>query len=328
MATIRIFLFTYNRHNLLPRALESILNQTYKDWICELHNDQPNDLFPEQLAKSYKDERIIIKNHTHNLGGTKSFNLAFKESNEKYISLLEDDNWWETNFLEEMVQMMDKFPQVAVSWCNMKCWKEHENNNWEDMGINTTENVSEPLFIYETLNIKQLHGALHSNSAMLIRSVNSYSYKTPASTWQDVIESVRERVFDYPILFLNNPLANFSFTIQTYRTKDLSVWNAWQVMMVGSYLSNIKWNKAQIKDFWNNDTLVRKKNAHHYIMSLFFFKNIFRIVKFAPLSAWFFFLGYYMKKPYLFIETCFKIKKNYPLKQFIELNTHKQLMKS
>lgn len=47
MAICRVYLCTYRRNNLLSRALNSLLAQTFKDWVCELHNDDPEDSFPE-----------------------------------------------------------------------------------------------------------------------------------------------------------------------------------------------------------------------------------------------------------------------------------------
>ena len=34
MALVRVYLGTYRRNNLLPRALNSLLNQTFSDWVC------------------------------------------------------------------------------------------------------------------------------------------------------------------------------------------------------------------------------------------------------------------------------------------------------
>ena len=50
MAKVRVYLLTYRRNHLLPRALKSLLAQSFTDWVCELHNDDPADLFPARLA--------------------------------------------------------------------------------------------------------------------------------------------------------------------------------------------------------------------------------------------------------------------------------------
>ena len=46
LADVRVYLFTYRRNHLLPRALRSLVAQTHTNWVCELHNDDPADPFP------------------------------------------------------------------------------------------------------------------------------------------------------------------------------------------------------------------------------------------------------------------------------------------
>src|ERR1700739_258820 len=41
-AQVRVFVPTYRRPKLLPRALDSLLAQTFTEWECEVHNDDPN----------------------------------------------------------------------------------------------------------------------------------------------------------------------------------------------------------------------------------------------------------------------------------------------
>ena len=60
MARLRIFLLTYRRPHLLRRALNSLLEQSMTDWVCELHNDAPDDDSPRTLLDELapKDPRI------------------------------------------------------------------------------------------------------------------------------------------------------------------------------------------------------------------------------------------------------------------------------
>ena len=69
MARVRIYLPTYRRPALLPRALASLRAQTFTDWVCELHNDDPEDPAPGQLLAGLGDPRITLVTHKRNLGG-------------------------------------------------------------------------------------------------------------------------------------------------------------------------------------------------------------------------------------------------------------------
>ena len=88
MAICRVYLFTYERNEMLKRAVNSLLKQTVTDWICEVHNDKPGDEFPSKYINSLNDNRFMIMDHAENLGTTRSFNLAFTGCREKYASML------------------------------------------------------------------------------------------------------------------------------------------------------------------------------------------------------------------------------------------------
>ncbi len=118
MSLVRIFLPTYARPQLLRRALASLCAQTFIDWVAEVHNDLPDDPAPAKIVDEPNDSRITSVEHAQNLGGTATFNLFSLPSSEPYYSLLEDDNWWEPEFLERMLGHLDAHKNVVVAWCN------------------------------------------------------------------------------------------------------------------------------------------------------------------------------------------------------------------
>ena len=106
MVTVKVFMPTYRRNNTLVRSIDSLLKQIFTNWICEVHNDDPEDKFPESYIAGLNDTRFSIINHPVNLGPVKTFNLAFDSCSETYVTILEDDNWWQPDFLEVMVNVM------------------------------------------------------------------------------------------------------------------------------------------------------------------------------------------------------------------------------
>lgn len=235
MALCRIYLFTYKRNNLLPRAVNSLMNQTFTNWVCEVHNDCPEDDFPAAFVKSLNDERFIVKDHATNLGGVKSFNLAFEGCEEEYAGILEDDNWWEPAFLKEMIAMLDREPGAQVAWSNMNLWKEKENGGWEDLHQTTWQQL-EPVKFFSWPDVTNAMSAYHSNSALLYRGNRTGNYQVPDITLLNAVELIRERTFEYPLLLNARPLANFAVTLSTNRTSDPIPWIASQVMMLASFI--------------------------------------------------------------------------------------------
>ncbi|TWR25194.1 glycosyltransferase [Mucilaginibacter pallidiroseus] len=238
MPRCRVYLFTYKRNNLLPRALKSLLDQTFTDWICEVHNDHPEDTFPERYIAQLNDSRLIIKNHLQNLGGIKSFNLAFKNCAEEFASILEDDNWWEPTFLEEMLSILVENPVAKIAWSNMRIWREDDGDRWTDSGETTWRLSANKLFSWPQPN--QVLAALHSNGAMVYRTINCQKYAVPDNALLNAVELIRERSFEHPLLFHAKPLANFSITKTTNRTNIPYHWIAVQCLMLASFVKSDK----------------------------------------------------------------------------------------
>lgn len=97
---ISVLMLTYNRENLIGRAIESILVQTYKDFefiiIDNGSTDKSGDI-AEEYAK--KDSRIkVIHRKRGNIGAGR--NTALDAAKGDYVAFIDDDDWAEPDFLE------------------------------------------------------------------------------------------------------------------------------------------------------------------------------------------------------------------------------------
>ena len=234
MASIRIFVPTFRRSGLLHRALSSLRAQTFTDWTCEVHNDDPSDPEPERVVHSFGDERVMYLRHAENLGPTKTFNQFFAGAAEPYLSILEDDNWWEPMFLETLRGFLERRPDVSCVWSNMRVWQEHSDGSWQQTE-ETTWPVSEGEQVFAWPQPRQWCGALHSQGAMIVRTRDAAAYRVPDNTPIAAVEMVRERRIRYPIALWQHPLANFARTLQTARG-GATEWGAMQVLLASSFL--------------------------------------------------------------------------------------------
>lgn len=291
MAVCRIYLFTYNRNELLPRAVKSLIDQTFDDWVCELHNDMPADKFPENLIKNLNDNRFIIKNHAENLGPTKAFNLAFEGCNEKYASILEDDNWWEPSFLEEMIGYMEKNPKIDIGWSNMQIWNEGDNDQWINSNKSIWENTNDKIFNWP--NTRQALGALHSNGAMIFRGAKSSDYIIPETSLFNAVELIRERSFNYPIYLCNKVLANYSLTKFTSQSSNSVKWTGTQVMLLASFV-NAGENKNSVFKLLLKHYRKSKPapTAVFFLANYFYIKKINLLFNFTP-KDWYYIIKWY-----------------------------------
>ncbi|MGN8059081.1 glycosyltransferase [Pedobacter sp. 22163] len=237
--TIRVFVITYKRAALLKRALNSLINQTYTNWVAEVINDDPLDTEVNELLRALADERIALKDHPTNFGATRNFNYCFsKKTDEPYASILEDDNWWEEDFLDKMVAAINGYLNAQMVVSNEKIWIEQNDGKWLDANRTVWDKKTGTELLEFNLRDK-CGSAKICNSAMLWRTSCSNSWLTPNDLPVDVTEHFRERVIPHPILLVNKPLVNFSQTIATARSQNPSLWGSYQVLLVASAFRKI-----------------------------------------------------------------------------------------
>ncbi|MBD2491109.1 glycosyltransferase [Aulosira sp. FACHB-615] len=329
MAVCRIYLCTYRRPQLLPRALDSLLNQTFQDWICELHNDDPDDSTPKELVEKITDPRIILVNHPKNLGATQTFNLVFRKVDEPFVSLLEDDNWWNPDFLEKMLEAMEKHPEVEVAWSNMRMWQEQENGIWKNLQTSTFPlSIKEPYKLWYFPHKHQILGALHSQGAMLIRNKNIENYQVPVSTPSAIIEHVRERAYNYPILFVNQELANFAVTRSTSRSKNVVEWGVSQFLLAANFLRYMPLSEENIQLIWQEFRSKKVIATPTLLWSALLYPECRYLLHKATLYDWFVFILKIFKRPIQTYQFLKFIKNLQELQNFLERNTKTSMQKS
>jgi len=263
MAVCRVYLCTYRRNHLLPRALESLLAQTVDDWVCELHNDDPEDSFPRELVERTGDPRVTIFDHPVNLGAMRSFNLVYRPTAEPFVSLLEDDNWWEPDFLEQMLAAMDLHPESDVAWSNMRIWQEEADGTWTDLGRTTWPSGDEESpRTFDWPDPRQVRASLHSNGALLIRSQDAERYVLPDVTPFQAVELFRERSFRYPLLFVPRPLVNYALTRDTARDREgAGTWDDVQTLAAASFAKHVAADDATWRRIWHESRCMRPKHS-------------------------------------------------------------------
>jgi len=284
MAKCRVYLFTYKRNQLLKRAVNSLLAQTFTDWVCEVHNDLPGDTFPEEYITSLNDKRFTIVNHPVNYGTTKSFNFAFKGCAELYASMLEDDNWWEPGFLDEMVHLMDNNPTLDVAWSNMFVWKELPGDEWVNTGKTLWPTDADKSFSWP--QCIQALGSLHSTGAMIYKGSKAINYTIPDITLSNSVELVRERCFEHPIYLKTKPLANFSFTIVSSQSNDTIKWTGTQTMMLASYIINAQNKRTEFIKLLNYNRPTSPSTVPLFSLAVAFYLKEWALLYNLKLSDW------------------------------------------
>lgn len=293
--SVRVYLLCYNRNEMLPRALRSLINQTYTNWVCELHCDKPDNDFPEQLVKKENDPRVVYVHHEKNLGLTNAFNLAFRKVSENYISILEEDNWWEPDFLEQMVEEMERNPDCSMGWANMRTWNLGKEN-WIDTKKNIWDLQHENNIRFYFPHIQQIKSALHSQGCMLVRMLPyNPNLVIPFDFDSGALEGIRERAFTYPIIFINKQLGNIAMLDETHRSLKRHVWAAITICLTISFFKNVKADKRLLKNILHKSRQGRVKTIHTLLLAKIVDRGISISFFDFKINDFIFFIGYYLK---------------------------------
>lgn len=120
---ITIVVPVYKVEEYLPRCVESILNQTYKDWVLLLVDDGSPDNCPKLCEKyAEEDSRIFVihqKNGGLSAARNTGLNWFYEQNNSDYITFLDSDDWLHPRYLEILLNGIVK-NNVKISVCNYK----------------------------------------------------------------------------------------------------------------------------------------------------------------------------------------------------------------
>ena len=111
---VSILIPTYNYAHFIGEAIESALNQTYRDFELIIIDDQSKDNTDEVVENYLSDPRVKYIKNNKNLGLAANFNEALKYANGEYIKYLLADDVFHPALLEKMVPVMDKYPNVTL----------------------------------------------------------------------------------------------------------------------------------------------------------------------------------------------------------------------
>lgn len=112
---VSICIPTYNRSNLLKRAVESAINQTYQDIEILISDNCSTDEHWETVSEIAKlDSRIVLRRNKINIGFAGNLNACIDASKGDYIIFLCDDDELLSTIIEKEVKFFEKYPNVGL----------------------------------------------------------------------------------------------------------------------------------------------------------------------------------------------------------------------
>ena len=196
---VSIIIPYYKKKNFIKQTLESIYNQTYKNYeVILIYNDKNEDdfKFVERHLKKFS-RYTIIKNS--NLGAGISRNLGIKISKGKFLAFLDSDDLWRKDKLKKQINYMIN-KNILVSHTAYKVIDEKKN------------------FLYS----RKAHHLEYSDllkscdvglSTVIIKKNSRFKIKFPTlKTKEDYVLWLKISKLGYKFYGLNLPLASWRKT--------------------------------------------------------------------------------------------------------------------
>ena len=194
---VSVIIPTYNRAHFLPRAIKSVLNQTFQDFELIIVDDGSTDNTKEVVENFQKQDSRIKYIWQENSGGpAKPKNTGIKNSKGEFLAFLDSDDEWLPEKLEKQLELFEKNKRLGIVGCN--CWniyvgeknkkiecrinKNGKNNNYSsiilgDCFIFSSSSVVIPRFVFDDVGFYDERFKVSDDWDLYIRILKKYEFK-------------------------------------------------------------------------------------------------------------------------------------------------------
>ena len=111
--TITVIIPTYNKADFISQTIESVLQQTYKNFEIVIIDDCSSDN-TEGVAQKYLSGKIRYFKHKTNWGPGATFNDGIKKARTEYITLIASDDILLPAHLELVINEFKKDKKIET----------------------------------------------------------------------------------------------------------------------------------------------------------------------------------------------------------------------
>ncbi|MFC1709539.1 glycosyltransferase [Candidatus Omnitrophota bacterium] len=237
MPLVSIRMSSYNHARFISEAIESVLNQSFKDFELIIIDDASTDN-SQQIIMNFaeRDKRIEAIFHEENKGIARTWNEGIEKAKGKYIATISSDDVWMEDKLKQQLKILSKNENLIV-WSDGEII-DHEGvvsrvNFTQHFGVSTkNEDIFQDLLT---------GGFIFGSSLIYLRKDSeNLSYCEKLKYGNDVL-FYAELAKKFKFHFIETPLAQYRIHNNNTNTDKL-----------GYTLDNIRLYKIFIKKFDKN----------------------------------------------------------------------------
>ncbi len=192
---ISVIIPTYNRKNTLPRAVESVLNQTYRPIEIIVVDDGSTDGTKEWFSEMYPLVHYIYQ---VNSGVSSARNTGINSARGAWIALLDSDDEWLPDKLELQVKLLQN--NAELRFC-------HTNEIWIRNGVRINQMKKHQKYggniFKKCLDICRISPSSSLFHTSVIKDVGLFDESLDVCEDYDLWLRITAK---YPVLFLDQPL--------------------------------------------------------------------------------------------------------------------------
>ena len=256
-----IILPTYNRANLISKAIKSVVYQTYQNWELIVVDDGSTDKTKEVLEEFVKVDNRIIYLQQKNKERSAARNNGIQNANGEFICFLDSDDLYHKTHLEEYKKLIIKSKFQKALYFSGLSYGEYCNEQ-EEYNLSYSNNI-------EFVLINTIGTPRACISKELLKE-NLFNEKIRISEDKEL----------WVRILKNNPL--FFHRQKTF----IEIEHNERSVNLGSEFENLKTLRFIIS---NNKKLIRKK-LKRLIISAAYFKISKRLIKNGELSKAFYYI--------------------------------------
>ena len=109
---ITVIIPLYNKEKHIQNTIETVLRQTYKDFELCVIDDGSTDNSASIVDKMHDDRILLIKKENEGVSKTRNFGVSIAKN--EFVAFMDADDEWEDTYLEEIVELINKYPEAAI----------------------------------------------------------------------------------------------------------------------------------------------------------------------------------------------------------------------
>lgn len=205
MCRISVVTSVYNAERYIGDTIQSVINQTYKDWEYIIIDDCSTDKSSEIIQRyADSDSRIVFIKNEENCGQCANLNKGISTARGEYIARLDHDDLCDPMRFEKQLEYMESNRDVEIVGCCMKELKKGKLRMYDsDMKIESREEA----------RFYALFGSPMAHSSFFIRK----SAMTGNDVWYGEFDYAEDYALICDVLSIGN-IFKLNEALITYRT--------------------------------------------------------------------------------------------------------------